>query len=287
MPIPNKINSYRGSILFLAIVLAMVFFCPAGISAQIQAANGGYYVAGYGAVYGSFGQAMASQNMYNTMHMQMQKTMARNAMIKKWGLAAVEKAEREAAAGSSAGKASNPKIVVPPPAPVRNYGVFRPDPTVDTGKALADALGETAEDKALIKNIYTATKAAYEKEVTAKGWKNNIAGALTFFTVASMTVYTDGPEPGDDAVDAYFKIVNTSLDAMPEFATVTNKDKQGFYNTLIGFSGMLIAGYTEGKNSGDAATLATYKQLAGKLIEMVLKTSPENLKIEGGQIVIK
>jgi hypothetical protein len=50
-------------------------------------------------VYGTFGQAFATQNIYNTM--QMQKTMARNLMIKKWGLAPVGKAEREAVIGFS------------------------------------------------------------------------------------------------------------------------------------------------------------------------------------------
>ena len=73
--------------------------------------------------------------------------------------------------------------------------MFRPDATVDTGNAMADALGETPEEKALIKQIYTATKAAYEKEAASKGWKNNIAGGLTFFTVTAMTVYRDAEEP--------------------------------------------------------------------------------------------
>ena len=261
------------------------------LSAQTYNAYSGGYSTGYGTVYGSFGLAMATQNMYNTAQMQMQKAMARQAMINKWGRAAVEKAEREAAAKSSSGaKAStpsNPEIVVPPPPVVRNHGVFRPDASVDTGKALADALGETPQEKTLIKQIYTATKAAYEKAAAAKGWKNNIAGGLTFFTVTAMTVYRDAAEPSDEAVDAYYKVVNASLDEMPEFASVPNKDKQNFNNMTIGFAGMLLAGYTEGKQNNDAATIESYKEIAGGLIQLVLKTDPENLRIENGQIVLK
>jgi len=78
-----------------------------------------------------------------------------------------------------------------------------------------------------------------------------------------------------------------ALDEIPEFAAVANKDKQAFNNMLIGFSGTLLAVYTEGKQNNDAATLATSKKLAGMLIEMVLKTDPENLRIENGQIVMK
>src|SRR5688572_6338573 len=131
-------------------------------SAQTWNSSSGGYNTGYGTVYGSFGQAFATQNIYNTMQMQMQKTMMRNVMIKKWGRAAVEKAEREAASGrsSSGAETSGSGMVVSPPPVVRNHGVFRRDATVDTGKAFADALGETPDEKKLINQIYTATKAA-------------------------------------------------------------------------------------------------------------------------------
>lgn len=275
------------------LVLAVVFMLGAvavGNGQTYNAYSGGYST-GYGTVYGSFGLAMATQNIYNTSQLAMQKAMARNAMIKKWGLAAVEKAEREAAAKSSSGAkaaaVSNPKIVVPPPPVVRNHGVFRPDPTVDTGTAFANAIGDTAEEKALIKQVYTLTKEAYDKEAAAKGWKNNIAGGLTFFTVTAMTVYRDAEEPGDDAVDAYYKAVNAALDETPAFASVANKDKVNFNNMMIGFGGMLLAGYMEGKQNNDNATVETYRKLAGGLINLVLKTDPENLRLENGQIMLK
>jgi hypothetical protein len=102
-----------------------------------------------------------------------------------------------------------------------------------------------------------------------------------------MTVYHEGDEPSDDAANNYFKAVNSALDEMPELATFPNKDKQGLNNMLIGFSGMLLGGYSQGKQNNDADTLATYKKLAGMLIEMVLKADPENLRLENGQILMK
>lgn len=280
-----KIEMYKK---IAALTIALVFL-SVGIGAagaQIRSAGGGYYVAGYGTVYGSFGQASAAQSrMYDTMKLQNRKAAERDALVKKWGLAAVEKAERDTASGSST--SSNPKIVVPPPPVIRNHGVFRPDATVDTGKALADALADTPEEKALIKQIYTATKGAYEKEAAERDWKNNIAAGLTFFTITAMTVYHDSPEPNDEAVNNYFKLVNAALDETPEFAAAANKDKQGFNNMLVGFSGMLLAIYVEGKQTGNAESLASSKKLAGMLIEMVLKADPENIRLENGQIVMK
>jgi len=267
-----------------ALTFALTFLSVGITNAQTQNAYG--WSTGYGTVYGSYGLASTMQSMYNVAGAQSQRTTARNAMIKKWGLAAVEKAEREAGSRSSTAP-SNPQIVVPPPRAVRNHGVYRPDPSVDTGKALADNLADTPQEKALIKQIYAATKAAYEKEALLRGWQNNIAAGLTFFTVTAMTAFHNAEVPSDEAVNSYYQVLNVALDEMPEMATVANKDKQAFNNMLIGFSGTLLAVYTEGKQNNDAATLATSKKLAGMLIEMVLKTDPENLRIENGQIVMK
>jgi hypothetical protein len=165
--------------------------------------------------------------------------------------------------------------------------VFRPDPTLDTGTAISDSLGDTPEEKALIKQIYTATKTAYEKEAAAKGWDKNMAGGMTFFTIAAMTVYHDADEPGDAEVRKYYEAVNASLDEMPELASTSNKDKQNYNNMMIGFAGILLAGYAEAKQQENAKTLDNYKKLAGMLINLVLKTDPENLRLENGRIVLK
>ena len=243
---------------------AVVLVSTSIASAQIQSAGGGYYVAGYGTVYGSFGQASAAQSrLYDRMK--------------------AHSGGREGTPRPSS--ASNAKSVVAPTGIVRNNGVFRPDSTVDTGKSLADALGDTPEEKALIKQIFTATKAAYEKEAAARNWKNNIAAGLTFFTVTAMTVYNDS-EPSADAADNYFKSVNSLLDEIPEFAKLPNKEKQGYNNMLIGFGGILLASYLEAKQNNDPSALANSAKLAGMLIQMVLKTDPEKLRIENGQITI-
>ncbi len=243
---------------------AMVFLSSVSANAQDIYTN-----TGYGVLYSSFTQAAIANNTYL-----MTQIMSRT------------KSPGSSASSSGANTSRSGSKVVEPPRVVRNHGVFRPDKTVDTAKTLADALGDTPEEKALIKQIYSVTKAAYDEEAAARGWKNNIAAGLTFFTVTAMTVYHD-EEPSDDAVKAYFEIVNISLDEIPEFGKLANKDKQGFNNMLIGFSGMMLATYIEGKQSNNAESLATAKQLAAMLIELVLKTDPENLRIENGKIVMK
>ncbi len=260
---------YKNSAI-LIFASAMVFLSGGYANAQgmYNSSSGGWNT-GFGTVYGSHGYALATQDMFRAMQRATNQNMIRD----------ITKSSRT--------KNTNSKTAAPAPIAPKNYGVFRPDATVDTGKALADNIGETPEEKAFLKKIFTATKTFYEKEAAAKGWKNNIAGGLTFFTATAMTVYHDGDEPSADAANNYYKAVSGALDEMPDMATATNKEKQAFNNVLIGFSGILLASYTEAKQTDNAETLASSKKLAGMLIEMILKTNPENITIKDNQIVVE
>lgn len=282
----RKTGNLNTSIFVLPLFYAL--FAAAAFGQTYNSNTGGYNT-GYGTVYGSFGLAMATQNMYNFNQMNMQRLTMRQAMINKWGKAAVEKAEREAAAGrgtASGGTRAGARAEGPVIAPLKNVGKFRPVANAASVNALADAVGETPAEKQLIRNIFKATKTAFEKEAGPRGWSNNIAGGLAFFTVTAMTVYHD-EEPSEEASQAFFFTLNQTMDEVPEFAAMTNKQKQEFYDLMIGFSGILLAGYMEGKESGDRETLAAYQKIAGGLIELVLKVEPRNLRTENGSIVIR
>lgn len=245
-----------------------VFVISATAGAQTPNAWG--YNTGYGAVYGSFGLAQTMQSMYNVARARASQRTASNSRVNRSG-----------------GPETAPPGTASPSTTPRNYGRFRPDATVDTGASLAEALGETPDEKALIRRIYATTKAAYEKEAQAKGWANNVAGGLTFFTVTAAAVYSGGEEPVDETMTGYFDVVNAALDETPGFASVPNKHKQGFNDMLVGFTGILLAAYLEAKQNNDAIALANSKKLAGMLIEIVLRTSPENIRIENRRVVMK
>lgn len=270
-------------------MLFIVFALCLQANAQVWNSNAGGYNTGYGTVYGSLGYATATQNLYNSVQMQIRRLEARQMMIKQFGKAAVEKSEREARSGktTNAGGAQAGPIIADPPPARKNYGLFRPDPTVDTGKLFADSLAESPEEKKIIRNVYEATKTAYEQQTASRGWKNNFAGALTFFAVAAVTVRNDAGEPSDRSVDDLFQAFDLAIDDVPEFARITNREKQQFNNVMIGFGGLLLAGYTEGKQNQDPETIKAYGQLASELIKMVFKIDPDRLKIKDGSIVIE
>ena len=243
--------------------------------------SGGSYMTGYGQVHGSFGYAMATQQLYQTTQMQIQRLQMRAAMVKKWGEAAVRKAEAEAKNGTSPSASSGPKVEVPPPAPAPKwYGRYRPDPTVNMAVTISNTLFEDPSERAQLKQVIEAIHGAYKQEAAAKGWSNNFASGVTFFLVAMSTVYHDAPEPSDEVVKAIYDAVNLSIDGVPDFAKASNKDKTTINDLLVGFSALPLATYVQAKESGDRESLQTARTLAGEMIKLVLKTDPETLKFQ-------
>lgn len=245
--------------------------------AQTWSSNAGGWRTGYGTVYGSFGLAMATQNIYNSTQLNMQRLMMRQAMIKKFGLAAVEKAEREAKQGRKSTAPAGLEVAPPPP-PAKNLGAFKPGKS-SVPKQLGDAIGSTPDEKAAIAQLAAATKEAFESQPETQTWKNNVAGAFTFFIIGNLTIATDAPEPSDETSQALFRAINQSLDATPEFAKASAKDKQQLYELLIGFTGLPLAIYTEGKERGDAEQVKQARQVAAQLLQLVLKVDAEQVKL--------
>ncbi len=256
---------------------AVLVFClivAASVSAQTYNPYAGGYNGGYGTVWRNPGSAMLSQVIQANA----------NAWRAKNKVAAPRSSASRGNAAPTAVR-SNPRT-----APTRaqnngiNYAVFKPDSTVETAKLFADSLGTTADEKKLLSAIFKQTKTSFESATAAKGWRNNYAGAMTFFVVTAVTVYRDGPEPSEAGADNFFNGLSQVIDGTPEFAKIPDREKQDYYNKMIGFSGLLLAGYTEGKQTNNPETLKAYKQIAGMLIEMILKTDPNNINVVNGNI---
>lgn len=171
-------------------------------------------------------------------------------------------------------------------APQTNVASFRPDPALDTNSTLAETLGSSAQEKAILKVLFATIKTAFENEVAAKGRKNNLAAAFTFFIGSTAMVYHNDPEPSDAALDKLWDGLDTVFDETPEFAKLSDREKQEMYDTIIAFSGLVLATYMEGKNNKNAETIQTARSLAGVLIQLVLKTDPNKLRFGKDGLVV-
>lgn len=129
-----------------------------------------------------------------------------------------------------------------------------------------------------MRQLFSLTREAFEKEVAAKGRGNNIAAAFTFFIASTVMVYHDDPEPSDQAIDKLWDSMDATLSESPEMAGMSDADKQMINDMLVAFGGFVLAGNLEAKSSGNADSRRVFKELSGVLIQNVLKTDPAKLR---------
>lgn len=157
-------------------------------------------------------------------------------------------------------------------APAAVTAKFSPVSNAESFEQIAASISSVPQEKELIAKTANIMKSTLEDGYSAKGWKNNVAGALAYFATSMLTVYFD-KEPSEAVQIALFDAYNTA----PEFASASNKDKQTLYNALLTFSGMPLLFYIDGKNKGDAAQVQKAKALAAHNFKTVLRSDPEIL----------
>lgn len=268
----------------ISIATAFVLLISSVAFAQVWNSNAGGYNGGYGQVYQSFGLAQSTLQMQQLAQMQIQKIMMKQAMEKQFGKKAVADAERKAANAKNSNSSSNNSATSSNTASTyvpKNYAVFNPVAQNNNLQLIADTIGTTNEEKALLKQIFTETKKGYESQVAPQGRKNNLAAAMTFFIVATVTIYHDAPEPSDAATENLYSALNQMIDEIPDMASVPNKDKQFLHDTFISFSGLAYATYLEAKQNNSKETLKVSQQLAGELLQQILKINAAKVRFEG------
>ncbi len=249
-------------------ILVIAFFASLSamsLSAQREAAGGGYAKAYEGA-----GSSAAAQTMRKSVGGALQKAAAR-ARAKRNATAA---AARKSTAPSRATTARQASPAARPAATTS----FKTVSGVNTFDKLAETVGTTPAEKELLSQIFAATKTAFEQEVATKGRPNNISAAFTFFIGTMAMVYHDDPEPSEEALDTLWDGLDEVLAELPEMAQMSDRDKQEMYDTLIAFSGLVLAGHMNGKETNDAETQEAYRLLAGTLIQTVLQISPDYVR---------
>ena len=242
--------------------LLVIAFAASASLAQVQGAGGA--AAGLGKVYEASGKSAAAQGLQRKMNTTLIRAVAREKSTSRTAASRTQRATPSVSAGSAN-------------APSRQVTVFKPNPRSNYLNELANELGSTPEEREQLQLLFATTKEAFENEVAAKGRSKDIAAAFTFFIATSVTVYRNDPEPTDAAVDNLWSGMSSALTEMPEVQNLTDAEKQQLYDMLVGLSGFLLAGYMQGQ-TGDADTEKIFQQLAGVLIQTVLKTDPNKLR---------
>ena len=258
-------------------VAASVLLLALAASAQQEARAGG----GYGRVFEASGGSAAAQALKSKLGVALRAALTRPA-----GVRPVPRRVTKPAATTSGRRArTTTTSETYEAAPAAAVTSFRPNPANDSMQTLANTLGSTPEEKVILKQVFTATKSAFEAEVAKKGRKNNLSAALTFFIGSTVWVYHNSPEPSDKALDSLWDGLEGELENTPEMAQLSDADKQLFYDMLIAFSGVVLATYTQAKSTNNNDLLLTSQVLAGSLIQLVLKSDPEKLRFSATGLV--
>lgn len=274
-------NGFGGIISFSMLgKMPIVMFALLTLSVTcIAQSQGGGAVAGIGRVYEASGRSAASRDLQRKLGGTLVRAVAR------------ERSAARRATATDRGRPARASSAVPTLTPADastddSAAYFKPDSQSDTMKALADQLGTNATERQQLRELFHATKEAFEREVATKGRSNNLPAAFTFFIASTVTVYRDDPEPSDKAIDSLWDGMSGALTEMPELSNLTNAEKQQLYDMLVAFSGFVLAGYMESKRTNNAETLAIFKTLSGEMIKTILQTDPEKLRFTKDGLII-
>lgn len=174
------------------------------------------------------------------------------------------------------------------PATTADSAIVQFKPVGDSGvaKALADALGSDPQQKAVLTEAFLQIKQAYEAEVAKEGKSNNLAAAFTFFISANVMAYTQSEQPSDQATEMLFADLQAVIAGVPEFARMSNLEKQKMHDWLVCIGGFAMSGYLDARQTGDKNSLDTYREFSDYAIRLVLGIEASKLNFKGDKLSI-
>ena len=157
---------------------------------------------------------------------------------------------------------------------------FRSTGTQLTTRGLANASGNTPEEKEQMFKIMGTALTLYETEARRLGRPNDFALALAVALAVNSSVYNGKPEPEEARL---LEIADAIGELMAEdnvFGGITDRQKQEMYESMVIFTMLVQAGAMEAKQNADAAEVATYRELAGKVLQNISGMPPEKIRLD-------
>lgn len=174
----------------------------------------------------------------------------------------------------------------PSPKPQGRINPMKFTPAADSGvaRALADAFGSSAEQRASLVEAFTQIKQGYEAEVAKEGKSNNLAAAMTFFIAANVAAYHQTELPSDADTDKLFASLQQAMAQVPAFAAMANAEKQQLHDWLVYMGGFSLTNYTDAKQNRDAQGLATIKDFADYSMRIALGVEGAKVSLAGSRL---
>ena len=178
-------------------------------------------------------------------------------------------------------KSSSPK-----PQSRSNPMKFTPAGDSGVAKALADAFGNSAEQRASLVGAFNQIKQGYEVEVAKEGKSNNLAAAMTFFIASNVVAYHQTDVPSDADTDKLFQSLQQTMAKVPALAAMSNVEKQQMHDWLVCMGGFSLSNYMDAKQNNNAEALATIKDFADYSMRLALGVEGSKLSLAGSRLTL-
>lgn len=172
------------------------------------------------------------------------------------------------------------------PAPQSRSNPMKFTPAGDSGvaRALADAFGSSAEQRASLVQAFSQIKQGYEAEVAKEGKSNNLAAAMTFFIAANVVTFHQTEMPSDADTEKMFQSLQQTMAKVPALAGMSNVEKQQMHDWLVYMGGFSLTNYIDAKQNRDVQALATIKDFADYSMRLVLGIEGSKLSLAGSRL---
>lgn len=177
--------------------------------------------------------------------------------------------------GASSTARTSPSNSAQPVAKLNEASVlFRPTGTQLKTREIANLID--AGNPQVLKALTTLLE-EFDKGARAAGYPNDLALALSFFLATNASIYHGAGQPADPPMVELRNTIAEALVGANALNGVTDRQKQEMYETLVLLTGFALAVYEEGKQGGNAETIKTSQQLAGKYLLAVIGISPDKI----------
>ncbi|MBA2525646.1 MAG: hypothetical protein H0V18_07685 [Pyrinomonadaceae bacterium] len=124
---------------------------------------------------------------------------------------------------------------------------FRSTGTQLTTRELANASGDTPEEKEQMFKLMGTVLTAYETEARKIGRQNDFALALAVALAVNSSVYNGKPEPNEARLLEIGDAIGELMAEDNVFGGITDKQKQEMYESMVIFTMLVQAGANEAK----------------------------------------
>jgi hypothetical protein len=150
--------------------------------------------------------------------------------------------------------------------------------------AIVADLGGSTEQRVQTRQLLNQVLDTYDKESAALGYKNDLPLSFASFIMMSAAAYRGTDVPGDEKLIELRSVIADSAIESGVFKSMTDMQKQEMSEILVVFGTLAFSGYSQSKQTGDLASMNSFRQLGGQNLKTVLGLDPEAVKVDANGI---